>query len=47
MPDVKVLQVVQKSTSKQNKRILQLRHSECQYCMEHIYHKQVGKAELS
>ena len=29
MRDVKVLEVVQKSTSKQNKKIRQLRHSEC------------------
>ena len=47
MRDVKVLEVVQKSTSEQNKKKCQLRHSECHYCMEHIYHKQVGKAELS
>ena len=42
-----VLQVAQKSNSKQNKRIRLLSCSECYYCMEHIYRKQVGKAELS
>ena len=30
----------------EQQKIDQLRHSKCWYCIEHIYHKQVGKAEL-